>query len=72
MSEYNYDVLTYYCKCSKCRRKILVQMLTLGTSHDLYVTATCAECLKRYGIDEEYARENPDDARRIEEWVNEE
>lgn len=68
----DYDILTYFCKCSKCNRKVLVQILSFGVSHNSDVATTCAECLKREGINKEYAEKDPNTAKRIQEWLDEE
>ena len=68
----NYDTLTYFSTCSKCGRRILIQILSFGISHNADVVTTCAECLKREGIDAAYTKDHPEDAKRIQEWIDEE
>lgn len=56
-------------KCSKCGRKILVELTTFGIPHHFGVAATCAECLK---ISEEFRKARLQEAQDIESWIKEE
>lgn len=56
------------CACRKCGRKILVEILLVGTSHNADIIATCAECLK-LPLDEKFAGEHPEAAKDITAWV---
>lgn len=63
---------TYYKKkCSKCGRKILVEIVLIGTNHNADIIATCAECLKKESLPKEFVSERPEIAKDIEEWINE-
>jgi hypothetical protein len=37
-------------KCSKCGRKILVEIGLIGVGHNAIVSVTCAECFKKVGF----------------------
>lgn len=51
--------------CSKCGRKILVEVFLSGIDHTAGIHATCAECLE---LSPEFAAAAPDVAREVEEW----
>jgi len=54
--------------CTKCGRKIIVEVLLIGVDHTASITAVCAECLKK-GVNKEFAEKNPEAAKDIEEWI---
>jgi len=58
-------------KCSICGRKILVEIGLVGASHNILVKATCANCLKKTGIPEEFKREHTNATKDIEKWLQE-
>ena len=64
---YEYHKLT----CSHCNRKILVEIMLDGTSHNMGVQATCADCLGQKGLGTEFKAENPTAASDIEHWLSE-
>lgn len=56
-------------KCSQCGRRILVQIVLDGSSHNMNVSVVCAECLKKIGVNGEFKKERPEEAKDIEEWL---
>lgn len=60
---------THFSKCPFCARKILVQIGLFGVSHNLGVTAVCADCIRDKGLDPKYRAEDPSTARQIEAWA---
>jgi len=59
-----------YLECSFCGRKMLVSVVLLGISHNAGMTVDCHECLKVNGINPEYAKERPENAARIQRWLD--
>lgn len=57
----------YKLKCKYCGRKILVEVLLMGTDHNASIIATCADCLKGK-IDSDFAKTNSA-AKDITEWI---
>lgn len=63
---------TYYKKeCTKCKRRILVEIGLIGTNHNAGVSVTCANCIKEEQIPEEFKKENPEAYNDIMKWVKE-
>ena len=62
-------IATYYTKCGICGKKILVQILLMGTNHNACVSTTCGSCLKENGINAQYKKKDPEEAQKIEAWV---
>ena len=57
---------TYYtCKCSKCNRKILVEITTIGADCDTEPIVNCAQCLS---IVPAYRTSHPKETEDIERW----
>jgi len=52
--------------CRKCGRKILVEILLTGVSHNGQVGAICGACLE---VSEPFSQNHPDIARRLREWA---
>jgi hypothetical protein len=63
--EANVDLDIQKLACPKCGRKILVEVVLFGVSHNAGITATCAECVS---VNEEFRADNPEVARQIDEW----
>ena len=57
-------------KCSQCGRRILVQIILNGTSHNIGVGVVCADCLAKIGVGEEFRMEHPEEAQDIENWLH--
>lgn len=55
-------------KCSKCDRKILVQLPLIGVPHHMDVIVCCSECLN---ITEEFKKDHPEVAADLKRWKNE-
>lgn len=51
--------------CFVCGRKILLESVINGTSHNVSETVTCAECLH---INKEFGEKHPEIVAQIEEW----
>ena len=58
----------HFLKCHKCGRKIIVEFVINGTNHNMNVAATCAECVV---LSEDFKKNNPEEAKKIEEFVKE-
>ena len=56
-------------KCPQCGRRILVQIILNGTSHNVSVSVVCSECLEKIGVGEEFKKERPEEAKDIESWL---
>ncbi len=63
------DYMHHKLTCKKCGRKILVEIILMGTSHNAGVLVTCAECLGK--LDEKFCKEHPEEAESIKAWINE-
>ena len=57
----------YKSACKKCNRKILVEVILIGTNHNSVVISTCADCLE---LDEtsNFKKENLDAFNDIQKW----
>jgi hypothetical protein len=58
-------------KCSKCGRKILVEIGLIGVSHNAVVRVTCAECLKKAKLSDVFKKCYTETADDIERWLEE-
>jgi len=56
-------------KCSQCGRRILVQIVLDGSSHNMSVSIVCADCLAKIGVGEKFRKEHPEEAQDIEKWL---
>ena len=56
-------------ECAKCHRKILVEIVLFGISHNSNVVATCAECMGQ--VSESFRAVNPVIAEDIQTWLDE-
>lgn len=63
---YNY----YKLQCSKCFRKILVEIHLIGVSHNASVTAICADCITMKE-DSDFAKDKPKAYKDITNWIKE-
>jgi len=59
------SVMGHLCKCRKCGRKILVELVLIGVPHHDTPIVTCSECLV---LDSEFRNKNPDIAKQLDEW----
>lgn len=59
-------ILGYLSECPKCHRKILIETILCGVSHNVSVTAVCAECVD---IPAEFQEKNPEVSKQIKEWA---
>jgi len=41
----------------------------MGVDHTLAITASCKDCLKKKGIPAKFAKEHPEEAKAIKNWV---
>lgn len=62
--DYEYHKLS----CKQCGHKILVELTQFGISHVSTITVTCADCVV---IQSDFAIQNPEDAKDIQEWIGE-
>lgn len=62
---------THFEKCG-CGKRIVIQILLNGTSHNLGLSIICSDCVKAGKIDSKYKNENPEMAKTIEEWARKE
>ena len=62
------SVIGYFLECSKCEKKILVEMILFGPPHHQKPSATCAECLE---VMERFRKEQPKITEQIESWAKE-
>jgi hypothetical protein len=58
-------------KCSKCGRKILVEIGLISVSHNAMVSVTCAECLRKVKLSNDFKRRFKKVAADIEKWLDE-
>lgn len=61
-------VMEYLIQCSKCKRKILVEMPMIGVPHHTGISAMCGECLV---VADSFKSVYPEQAKEIEEWLAE-
>lgn len=61
----------YKLQCGKCGRKILVEVLLIGSNHNADVMVNCAECLKKSGVHPEFKKRYSKAASDIERWISE-
>lgn len=59
-----------FAKCYHCDRPILVSIVLLGVSHNAGVMVDCHECLKAKGIHPDYVKKYPEQAARIQGWLD--
>lgn len=52
-------------QCNKCGKRIILQNILMGTNHSTAITCICAECMI---VNEKFAEENPEIAKRIKEY----
>ena len=64
--EYMPAGMGHMLQCHVCGRKILVSMGLIGTVHHMGTSATCGECLV---IAEEFRKQYPAIATKIENWL---
>lgn len=51
---------TYYKKeCTKCKRRILVEIGLIGTNHNAGVSVTCVDCIKEEQIHGNFKKRKP-------------
>lgn len=62
------NLIGHLLKCNKCGKKILVEILLFGVSHNLDVIATCGSCMK---ISDNIKEKYPEVSKKIEEFLNE-
>jgi len=55
--------------CSKCKREFLVEKVLFGIDHTVDTIVTCKECLKKTPLPEDFAKEHPEEAKAIMEWL---
>ena len=60
-----FSVMGHFLKCSKCGKKIIVNITLCGVNHNIAVHATCASCIK---INTEFKEKHPDIVKQIEEF----
>lgn len=65
-----YHVQEHFLECEHCKRKILVSVVLFGVSHNGAMTVDCRECLKDKGINPEFVKERPEQAARIQRWLD--
>jgi hypothetical protein len=58
-------------RCSRCGRKILVEIGLIGVSHNAVVSVACAERLKEVGLSDDFRRRFAKAAADIERWLEE-
>lgn len=63
--------VAYHEKCSSCARKIAVSIRQHGISHISNIMVTCGECLLKDGINKDWAKGRPEEAKELEDWLKE-
>lgn len=61
------DIQGSFLTCRKCGRRILVEIVLCGVSHNTSITATCAQCIGT--VNEEFKARHPEAAQKIEEFI---
>ena len=64
----DFTVVGHLTACSKCGRKMLVEMALIGSQHHVGVTVVCGNCLV---VTEEFRKEHPKIVSTIENWLHE-
>jgi hypothetical protein len=60
-----FDTMGHLLTCQKCGKKILVEVVLMGTNHNTAIQATCLDCLK---LSEEFRSLHPKVADQIDHW----
>jgi len=58
-------------ECTKCKRRILVEIGLIGVSHNAGISVTCADCIKEERIPERFKKENREAYNDIIKWIKE-
>ena len=66
-----FDSISYLLRCEWCDRKIYLSMSMTGTIHHFEPSAICAECLQKKGLNKDFVKDFPEDAKKIQEWMEE-
>lgn len=61
-----FTTVGYKANCSKCKRKILVEMVVNGSWHHSTPTVTCSDCLKICDI---FQTNQPEITADLEKWA---
>ncbi len=63
------EALQHKAECTDCGRRILITLVSIGTPHQWVDHIICAKCLVSKGIDKEWAKDNPEEAKELEAWI---
>lgn len=63
-------IINYFKKCS-CGEEFLVQLVNNGSNHVMSMIVVCKKCLRKNGINESYEKDNPEEVKKINRWLNE-
>lgn len=58
-----------FVKCKKCGNEFLVERVLMGIDHTMDIIVSCKACLKKKGLNEAFAKERPDAAKAIRDWL---
>ena len=56
-------------KCQICKKEFLVERLLIGTEHTSSIFVSCKECLKKKGLYPRFVKEYPEEAKKIQKWL---
>jgi len=63
-------IYTYsFEKCQTCGKQFLVERMLIGTEHTASIIVSCKECLKKKGLNKQFAKEHSEEAKAINEWL---
>lgn len=68
----SYEYAYYKMVCQTCGRKILVEVLLIGTNHNASIVASCAECLQKrkdFPAFKKFKKQHPQEAKDILAWA---
>jgi hypothetical protein len=66
------ESLNYVIKCSVCKRKMLATQVLLGVNHTAGIAVTCPDCTAKFDWDKnKWAKENPQEAKKIRQELEE-
>ena len=69
INENKMELIHYFERCNECKREILVSVALIGVNHNSAINVVCKECLKKKGIDKRFKDKNPEETKKIEEWL---
>lgn len=64
-NESGINSMGHLCQCTKCGRKIAIDLPLIGTRHHMDPMVNCGECIDLKAVDKNF----PDIARKMKNWL---